>query len=294
MKRTGVITDSNSGISREEAEKLGILVLPMPFYIDGQCYYEGRTLSREEFFQKQSSGAEITTSQPSPADVMKLWDQALEEYEQVVYLPMSSGLSGSCATAAALAQDEPYEGRVFVVDNGRVSTLQYRSVLDILELIQEGYSAGEIKDILERDRENMVIYIGVDTLEYLKKGGRITPAAALLGTVLNIKPVLKLEVGVLDSFKKCRGLAKAKKAMIEAIHHDMDTRFKEQKENGQLRLLAASSSSEEETRLWEQEIREAFPGMEVLGGDLSLGICCHIGYGGLGIGCVCRPERTQR
>lgn len=290
-KSVGVITDSHSGISQEEAEKLGILVLPMPFYIDGQCCYEDITLSREDFFRKLDSGAEITTSQPSPADVMKLWDQGLEKFDEIVYLPISSGLSGSYATAAALALDEPYEGRVFVVDHGRVSTPLHRLILDVLALIGEGCSGEEIKDIAEAARENVEIYIGVDTLEHLKRGGRITPATALLGTVLNIKPVLKLDVGVLDSFKKCRGFLKAKKTMIEAMAHDMETRFKDARDRGELYLLAASSSGEEETRQWVREIEEAFPGMEVMCDNLSLGVSCHTGQGALGIGCSCRLRR---
>ncbi|MCI9500932.1 MAG: DegV family protein [Hungatella sp.] len=293
MKPTGIVTDSHSGISQKEAEKLGIYVLPMPFYIDDQIYYEDIDLSREEFFKKLDSGADISTSQPAPADVTGLWDKALEEYQQILYMPISSGLSGSWATAMAMAQDEPYEGRVFVVDHGRVSTPLHRMILDCLELMEEGYSAPQIKEILEESRDKMVIYIGVDTLEHLKKGGRITPAAALLGSVLHIKPVLKLEVGILDPFKKCRGLAKAKKTMLEAMEHDIETRFKDEKDRGELYLLAASSSPREDTDQWVAEIQEAFPGMEILCDDLSLGVSCHVGYGGLGIGCSCRPKRKE-
>ena len=293
MKPTGIVTDSHSGISQKEAEKLGIYVLPMPFYIDDQIYYEDIDLSREEFFEKLDSGADISTSQPAPADVTGLWDKALEEYQQILYMPISSGLSGSWATAMAMAQDEPYEGRVFVVDHGRVSTPLHRMILDCLELMEEGYSAPQIKEILEESRDKMVIYIGVDTLEHLKKGGRITPAAALLGSVLHIKPVLKLEVGILDPFKKCRGLAKAKKTMLEAMEHDIETRFKDEQDRGELYLLAASSSSREDTDQWVAEIQEAFPGMGILCDDLSLGVSCHVGYGGLGIGCSCRPKRKE-
>lgn len=293
MKPIGVVTDSHSGITQQEAKRLGVLVLPMPFYIDGQCCYEDISLTREEFFEKLDSGADISTSQPSPAEVLGLWDRALKEYEKIIYMPISSGLSGSCATAAALAQEKPYVGRVFVVDNGRVATLLHRAVLDCLELIEEGYSAEEIRKILEEARDQMVIYVGVDTLEHLKKGGRITAAAALLGTVLNIKPVLRFDVGILDSFKKCRGFVKVKKTMIEAMEHDMETRFREAKERGELYLLAATSASKEETRAWVEEIREAFPGMEVLCDPLSLGVSCHIGYGGLGIGCSVRPKRPR-
>ncbi|MDO4330255.1 MAG: DegV family protein [Lachnospiraceae bacterium] len=291
MKSIGIITDSHSSISQQTARELGITVFPMPFYIDGQCFYEDVTLTREQFFEKLDSGADISTSQPSPAEVMALWNQGLKEYETILYFPLSSGLSGSCATAAALAQDEPYENRVFVVDNGRVSTPMHRSILDALELIKEGYTAPEIKKIIEAAREDMVIYIGVQTLEHLKKGGRITPTAAALGTILNIKPVLKLDVGTLDAFKKCRGFAKAKKTMIEAIRHDLNTRFQEAYEKGEITLMAASSASPEDTAQWVAEIQEAFPDLDVMCDDLSLGVSCHIGYGGLGIGVACRPKR---
>lgn len=294
MKATGVVTDSHSGIKQAEAEKRGILVLPMPFYFDEECYYEDITLSREEFFQKLESGKRVSTSQPAPSEVMKLWDRALEQYEQILYIPISSGLSGSCSAASVLAQEEPYAGRVFVVDNGRVSTPLHRSVLDALELIEEGYSAAQIKEILEEFRDKMVIYIGVETLEYLKRGGRITPATALLGTVLNIKPVLKFDVGTLDTFQKCRGFAKARKTMIEAMRNDLNTTFKEWYEKGEVYLLAASSASQAVTEEWVAEIKEAFPDMEVMCDDLSLGVSCHIGYGGLGIGCSCRPRRPSR
>lgn len=285
----GVLTDSHSGISQKEAKELGIMVLPMPFYIEEECFYEDITLSREEFFQKLTSGARITTSQPSPADVMNLWNKALEQYEQIIYLPISSGLSGSYAAAAALAQEEIYQNRVFVADLGRISTPLHRSVLDALELVEKGYSAKEIKEILEKSREQMVIYIGVETLEYLKRGGRITPATAALGTVLHIKPVLKLDIGTLDMFKKCRGFEKAKKVMIEAMKLDLETRFKKWADKEEVYLMAASSASEEVTREWVKEIEEAFPNYSVMCDYLSLGVSCHTGYGGLGIGCSCRP-----
>ena len=241
MKSIGIIADSHSSISQSTAQTLGITVLPAPFYIDGNCYYEDVTLTREQFFEKLESGAQITTSQPSPAEVMAAWDKGLAEYETILYFPISSGLSGSCATAAALAQDEPYENRVFVVDNGRVSTPMHRSILDALEFIRAGYSAREIKEIIERSRDEMVIYIGVETLKYLKKGGRITPVAAALGTFLNIKPVLKLDVGKLDAYKKCRGFAKAKHAKIDAIRHDQDTRRSEERRVWKESLLPCRS-----------------------------------------------------
>lgn len=294
MKAIGIVTDSHSGISQETAQKLGIFVLPMPFYIDGVCYYEDITLTREEFFQKLDSGVKISTSQPSPDAVMELWDKALQEYEKILYMPISSGLSGSCQTASMLAAEEPYQGRVFVVDNGRVSALLHCAILDALELIEEGYSAEQIKEILEEYRDKMVIYIGVETLEHLKNGGRVSPAAAAIGAVLNIKPVLKFDVGALDVYKKCRGMAKARKTMLESMRHDLETTFKEWYDKGEIYLLAASSAPKETAEAWVQEIRDAFPGMEVLYGDLSLGLSCHIGWGGLGIGCSCKPARPPK
>ena len=232
----------------------------------------------------------IATSQPSPADVCDVWDWALKEFEKVLYLPLSSGLSGSCETAMALARDEQYEGKILVVDHGQISTPLHQMVLDTLELIEKGYSAEQIKEILESGKDRMMIYIGVETLEYLKRGGRVTPAAAAIGSVLNIKPVLKLETGKLDSFKKCRGFSKVKKTMIEAMKQEMDTRFADALADGQLRLLAASSADKEETENWVKEIEDAFPGMKVFCDPLSLGVSCHTGAGALGIGCSVAPE----
>lgn len=294
MRAVGVVTDSHSSITRKEAERLGIWVLPMPFSIGENCYYENITLTREDFFEKLDSGETITTSQPSPADVTKLWDEALKECEKILYLPISSGLSGSCQTARMLAQEEEYKGRVFVVDNGRVSTLLHRSVLDALELIEEGYGAEQIKQILEEYRDKQVIYVGVETLEHLRQGGRISAASAMIGTVLNIKPVLKFDVGTLDVFKKCRGMAKAKKVMLDAMHQDMEGLFRKWADRGELYLMAASSASEEETKRWVEEIGASFPGIEILCDDLSLGVSCHIGRGGLGVGWSCRPARPGK
>ncbi|HCT92497.1 MAG TPA: DegV family protein [Lachnospiraceae bacterium] len=291
MEMIGVCTDSHSSITRDEAKRLGVRVLPMPFYIGENCYLEDVSISRAEFLEKLAGGADVSTSQPSPAAVMEFWDEALAEFEQIVYIPISSGLSGSCAAAQVLALEDKYDGRVFVVDNGRVSAPQHRAVLDALELVSEGYTAAEIKEILEASRAEMAVYIGVETLTYLKKGGRISPAAAALGTVLNIKPVLKLDVGTLDTFQKCRGFGKAKKVMLEAVHQDLETRWKEYHERGEAYLLAASSASPEATEEWVREIREEFPDMEVLCDELSLGVSCHIGPGGLGIACSCRPKR---
>ncbi|MBQ7796320.1 MAG: DegV family protein, partial [Lachnospiraceae bacterium] len=263
MKSIGIITDSHSSISQSEAGELGIRVLPMPFYIDGTCFYEGINLTREEFFAKLESGSVITTSQPSPADVYDIWDEALEEYKKVLYMPLSSGLSGSCQTAMAMAQEDKYEGRILVVDHGQIATPLHQMILDTLDLIEKGYSAETIKEILETSKDRMMIYIGVETLEYLKRGGRVTPAAAAIGTVLNIKPVLKLETGKLDSFKKCRGFGKARKAMIEAMKNEIETRFSDAMADGKLHLLAATSAGEAETAAWVEEIEAAFPGMKV-------------------------------
>ncbi len=289
MKAIGVVTDSHSGILQEEAKRLGIRVLPMPFYFDDECFYENVNITREEFFKKIREGANVTTSQPSPASVYDIWDQALAECEKILYIPISSGISGSCMTASSMAEEEPYAGRVFVVDNGRVATPLHRSVLDALELIDQGCSAEEIQNRLETARAEMVIYVGVDTMEFLKKGGRVNSTTALLGTVLNIKPVLKFDVGTLEVFQKCRGTVKMRRCMIEAMKHDFETVFREKYEKGEVYLVAASSSDPETTRSWVEEIREAFPGMDVMCDDLSLGVSCHIGPGGLGIGCSCKP-----
>lgn len=289
-KAIGIMTDSHSGIGTKEAKELAIRVLPMPFCIDTVSYYEDVTITREAFYQKLKEGVEVSTSQPSPQEVMDVWDDMLKEYEQIIYIPISSGLSGSCQTANMLAQEEAYDGHVFVVDNGRVATPQHRSVLDALELAQQGYSAEQIKHALEKTRDQMNIYIGVNTLEYLKKGGRIKPAVAVIGTLLSIKPILQFDVGTLDIYRKCRSFSAARKDMIAAMKHDLETKFREQYERGEVYLLAASSAEKDVTEDWIKEIQAAFPDMEVMCDNLSLGVSCHIGYGGLGIGCSCKPH----
>lgn len=291
IKKIGIITDSNCGINQAEAEEMGIMVLPMPFYIGDNCYYEEVSLTREEFFRRLNGGERVSTSQPSPESVMKIWREGLERFEQIVYIPMSSGLSGSCEAAKLLSEKPEFKDKVFVVDNGRVSTPMKRSILDAMELVVEGYDAGRIKEILEKAAGNMSIYIAVETLEFLKRGGRVTVATATIGSLLNIKPVLRLGVGLLEAYKKSRGMKKAKKDMLEAIKNDLKEKYKEYYERGEVYLLAASSADEETTEEWVREIKEYFPGMEVLSGNLSFGICCHIGEGGLGIGLSCRPER---
>ena len=290
MKKIGIVTDSHSSISQGEAEKLGIFVLPMPFYIDGECFYESVTLSRELFFEKLAAGADITTSQPSPTAVMEIWDKALEQFEKILYLPISSGLSGSYETAMMLAKDEAYEGRVLVVDDGQVAAPLHQMVLDTLDMIEKGYEAEQIRDLLERAGDRMMIYIALQTLECLKKGGRVTPAAAALGSVFNIKPILKLQTGKLDSFKKCHGIVKAKKAAIEAMQAEIRDNFQDALNDGALHLLASSSGTDEENAAWVEEIKEAFPGVPLLYDNLSLGVSCHIGPGGMGIGCAVAPD----
>lgn len=290
MNSIGIVTDSHSSITQEEAGRLGIRVLPMPFYIDDECFYEDVTLSREHFFERLSGGAEISTSQPSPEAVMEIWDQSLEDHEKVLYLPISSGLSGSYMTASAMAEDEKYKGRVLVVDQGQVASPMHQTVLDALELVRAGYAAEEIRRLIEAAKKNSVIYIGVQTLEHLKKGGRVTPAAAALGSVFNIKPILKMETGKLDSFKKCHGMLKARRVMIETMKEELATRFSKAYQAGAVHLLAAGSALKDETESWLSEIREAFPELPVLYDDLALGVSCHIGPGGLGIGCTVRPD----
>ena len=291
MKKVGIATDSHSGILPKRAEELGVKVLPMPFYVEEECYFEGVSITREEFFEYLKEDKKVSTSQPSPESVMEFWHEGLKEYEQIVYIPMSSGLSGSCYTAMALAQDDEFEGKVFVVDNGRVATPLHRSILDALEMAGEGLDASQIKEILEVNKANMSIYIAVESLDNLKKGGRISPATAALGSLLNIKPILKLGTEVLDTYKKSRGMKKARKEMIDAMKQDFEGTFREYYEKGEVYLLAASSADEETTQEWLAEIREAFPGMEVMCDNLTLGISCHTGEGALGIGCSCRPRR---
>lgn len=289
-----IITDSHSGMSRQQAEELGVLRLSMPFALDGVDYLEDEAPDRETFFAKLSAGATMSTSQSSPAEIMALWDQALETHDQVVFMPLSSGLSGACATAKILAEEPEYAGRVFVVDNGRIATLLYRSVLDALEMAEKGMSGEEICRELEVSRGDMSIYVAASTLEYLKRGGRVSATTAAVGTLLGIRPVLHLDVGVLTGFKNPRGLSGAKKTMIEAMRSDLETRFRDLYEKGEVYLLAASNGSPEMVEKWIAEIQAAFPGMDVLYAPLSLGISCHIGPDALGIGCSCVPAALRK
>ncbi len=279
MGKIAIVTDSNSGITQRQARVMGIYVLPMPFYINGDMYYEDITLTQEEFYQRLAEEADISTSQPSPADVMEMWDDILKEYEEIIHIPMSSGLSSSCETAIALAQD--YDGRVHVVDNQRISITQRQSVLDALMLAEQGMSAKEIVDVLLREKLEASIYITVDTLKYLKKGGRVTAAGAALGTVLNIKPVLQIQGEKLDAFAKVRGFKAAKKKMLDAIEKDITKRFAGKK----IYLMAAYTCAEEEAEEWKKEIEARFPGYEIHMDPLSLSVSCHIGPGSMAVAC---------
>lgn len=279
MKKVAIATDSNSGITQAEAQALGIRVLPMPFYINEELFFEDVTLTQEAFYRRLAEDADISTSQPSPGDVTDLWDQLLEEYDQVVYIPMSSGLSASCETALMLASD--YRGKVFVADNQRISITQRQSVLDALEMAKAGMDGQAILDVLIRERLESSIYITVDTLKYLKKGGRVTAAGAAIGTVLNIKPVLTIQGAKLDAFAKARGWKAAKKIMLDAMERDIAQRFAGQ----EIHLAAAYTCTDEEAQEWKGELEARFPGYELRMDRLSLSVACHIGAGSMAVGC---------
>ncbi len=286
MGRIAIVTDSNSGITREEAAALGAYVVPMPFFIDGELYYEGITLTTQEFYKRMAAGSEISTSQPTPGAVLELWDELLETNDEVVYIPMSSGLSGSCATATALAED--YDGRVHVVDNQRISATQRQSVIDALNMARDGLSGAQITEVLLRERLEASIYITVGTLQYLKKGGRITAAAAALGTVLGIKPVLQIQGDKLDAFSMAHGLKAAKRQMLDAVERDLEKRFSGKRG---VMVAAAYTCSEAEAEVWSDEIRARF-GERYCGyiAPLSLSVACHTGSGAVAMGCVKAAE----
>ena len=279
MGNIAIITDSNSGITQAAARELGIRVLPMPFYINEELFFEDITLTQEEFYRRLAEDADISTSQPAPGDVTELWDRALEECDQVVYIPMSSGLSASCETAMMLSAD--YKDRVFVVDNQRISITQRQSVLDALAMVRAGLSAREIHDVLMRERLEASIYITVDTLKYLKKGGRVTAAGAAIGAVLNIKPVLQIQGAKLDAFAKARGWKSAKRIMLDAMEKDIAERFAGQR----VHLSAAYTCSDEEAQVWKGELEARFPGYEIHMDRLSLSVACHIGAGAMAVAC---------
>lgn len=280
--KTAIVTDSNSGIMPHMAADLGVRVIPMPFMIDNEVFYENINLTREEFYQRQAEGAKIATSQPSPEAVTGLWEELLEQYDEIVHIPMSSGLSGSCQTASMLAQD--YQGKVFVVDNQRISVTMKRSVQDAVEMAGKGIRAEQIKETLERVKLESSIYITLDTLKYLKQGGRITPAAAAVGSLLRIKPVLKIKGERLDAFSKARTMAQAKTVMINAMKHDIETLYGGMQEET-VWLYAVQGNIPDQFPAFAKEVRNAFPAFGVEEDYLSLSVACHIGPGALAIAC---------
>lgn len=281
-KKIAVVTDSNSGITQKHAEELGIYVLPMPFMIDNETFFEDITLTQAEFYERLASGADVVTSQPSPDSVMKLWDELLQKYDEIVHIPMSSGLSGSCQSALMLAAD--YEGRVQVVNNQRVSVTQRQSALDALLLAGKGMDAAQIKQFLEDDKFNSSIYIMLDTLYYLKKGGRITPAAAAIGTILRLKPVLQIQGDKLDAFAKARTSNQGKSIMINAIRNDMENRFGGARADN-IWLEVAYTRDLETAEQFGEELLKEFPGFDLVINPLSLSVACHIGPGSLAVAC---------
>lgn len=283
MRKIAIVTDSNSGITQDEGRSLGVFVLPMPFYINEEMYLEGITLSQEEFYERLQKDETISTSQPSPGEVCGMWDNLLKEYDEIVHIPMSSGLSASCETAMGLARD--YEGKVQVVDNQRISVTQRQSVLDAIALAESGKNASEIREILEAEKLESSIYITLETLKYLKKGGRITPAAAAIGTVLNLKPVLQIQGDKLDAYSKVRGKKQAKRVMLKAMKEDMDTRFAEYVKKGEMCLQMAYTGNREEAEEFKKEVQEMFPELEIHMDPLSLSVACHIGHGALAVAC---------
>ena len=282
MGNVAIVTDSNSGISQAEGKELGIYVIPMPFLVDGKLYFEDVDMNKEQFYHFLENDADLSTSQPSPGDVMDLWDKLLKEYDEIVHIPMSSGLSASCSTAMGLARD--YDGKVQVVDNQRISVTMQQSVMDAKHLAAAGKSAAQIKEILEKEALESSIYLMVDTLKYLKKGGRITPAAALLGSALNLKPILQIQGDKLDAYKKVRGVKAAKKNMLEAMKKDVEGRFSDYVTKGQLKLHVAYTTDEETAKQWKEEVQNMFPDIAITRMDpLSFSVTCHTGTGVLAI-----------
>lgn len=279
MSRIAVVTDTNSGITREEAKKLGVFLLPMPIIVDGKEYFEGVTCTYEQFFDMLAAGSDVSTSQPAPEDLTALWDTILQSYDSIVHIPMSSALSGSCGTAKALAAD--YNGRVCVVDNKRISLSQRESVLDALTLIKKGLTAAEICVQLEETAYNSSIYLAVNTLELLKKSGRVTAAGAALATLLGLKPVLQIQGEKLDAYAKVRGMAAAEKTMLKAIEKDMQTRFA----GKPVHIAAAYSGDIRPALEWRKTVRSYFGDSHIELYKLPISICCHVGAGVKAIAC---------
>lgn len=282
MTNIRIVTDSNSGITQSEAEKLGISVIPMPFLIDGEEYFEDINLTQEQFYEHLRGDAAVSTSQPSVASVTELWDRLLKEGCEIVHIPMSSGLSESCHTAQTLAKE--YGGRVHVVDNQRISVTQKQSVFDAMKLAEQGKSAAQIAEYLTATKRDSSIYISLDTLKYLKKGGRLTPAAALVGSILRIKPVLQIQGEKLDAFRKVHSLRQAKQEMVAAIRNDLATRFAQFRKDGEMTISVAHTDNYAEAEIFRKELEELFPDVPVTYTDpLSLSVSCHIGPGALAV-----------
>lgn len=280
MSKVCIITDSNSGITQSESKELGIVVIPMPFYINEVQHFEDIDMTQEEFYEAlMDEKTEVSTSQPSPDTIMQTWRENLEEYDEIVHIPMSSGISSSCATAMMLAQEEEFEGKVFVVDNQRISVTQRRSVQQAKELAERGYSAKEIHDILFRDKFQSSIYIMVNTLKYLRKGGRLTPAVAAIGTVLRIKPVLQIQGEKLDSYAKVKTLKQAKTTMLKAIRSDFEKRFSDE----EMEIDIAYTYDKAEADKFKEEILREYPNAKVYMDPLPLSVSCHIGPGALAV-----------
>ena len=280
MSKVCIITDSNSGITQSESKELGIVVIPMPFYINEVQHFEDIDMTQEEFYEAlMDEKTEVSTSQPSPDTIMQTWRENLEEYDEIVHIPMSSGISSSCATAMMLAQEEEFEGKVFVVDNQRISVTQRRSVQQAKELAERGYSAKEIHDILFRDKFQSSIYIMVNTLKYLRKGGRLTPAVAAIGTVLRIKPVLQIQGEKLDSYAKVKTLKQAKTTMLKAIRSDFEKRFSDE----EMEIDIAYTYDKAEADKFKEEILREYPNAKVYMDPLSLSVSCNIGPGALAV-----------
>ena len=286
--KTAIMTDSNSGITQNEAKELGIYVVPMPVLIDAEEYFEDLTLSQEQFYEKLKADAQVSTSQPNPINVGELWDKALENADEVVYIPMSSGLSETCHTLQHFVEsEEKYKGKVFVIDNQRISITQRQSVMDALKLAKEGKSSKEIEKWLLDTKMTASIYIMVDTLKYLKKGGRLTPAVAAIGTLFHIKPVLQIQGFKLDQYAKVTKLSAAKKTMIDALKKDLETRFKAEKEAGKMSLAIAHTENFAEAEKFKAELNEVFPDLQIKSVDpLSLSVSCPIGPGALACACM--------
>ncbi|MDE6075388.1 MAG: DegV family protein, partial [Clostridia bacterium] len=260
--KTAIVTDSNSGITQDEAKELGVFVVPMPVLIDGEQYFEDLTLTQEQFYEKLKSDAQVSTSQPSAFDVGELWNKILKDYDKIIHIPMSSGLSETCHTLSHLAETE-YAEKVYVIDNQRISITMRRSVMDALAMIKEGKTAEEIRDWLMQTKMQSSIYIMVDTLKYLKKGGRLTPAVAMIGTLLKIKPVLQIQGFKLDQYAKVRKLVDAKTTMINAIDNDLKNRFAELRAAGKMSLAVAHTENLEEAKIFAAELEERFPDLKV-------------------------------